>query len=146
MKIVQINSVCGSGSTGKICVSISELLSQKGIENYILYASGNSDYPFGRRYMSSWEVKWNAGISRVMGNWGFTSAAATKRLIAELNKIRPDIVHLHNLHAHNVHLGLMFSYLKKNKRGLELIPKLRERQNEILRLIDFAKDQLQSGI
>lgn len=115
MKIVQINSVCGSGSTGKICVSISELLSQKGIENYILYASGNSDYPFGRRYMSSWEVKWNAGISRVMGNWGFTSAAATKRLIAELNKIRPDIVHLHNLHAHNVHLGLLFSYLKKNK-------------------------------
>ena len=40
----------------------------------------------------------------------------------------------------------LYSYLKKNKRGLELIPKLRERQNEILRLIDFAKDQLQSGI
>ncbi len=34
-----------------------------------------------------------------------------------------------------------YTFLKKNKRGLELIPKLRERQNEILRLIDFAKDQ-----
>lgn len=32
------------------------------------------------------------------------------------------------------------AFLQKNKRGLELIPKLRERQNEILRLIDFAKD------
>lgn len=36
----------------------------------------------------------------------------------------------------------LYTYLKKNKRGLELISKLRERQNEILRLIDFAKDQL----
>lgn len=35
----------------------------------------------------------------------------------------------------------LFTYLKKNKRGLELIPKLRERQNELLRLIDLAKDQ-----
>jgi len=115
MKIVQINSVCGSGSTGKICVSISELLTKKGIENYILYASGSSNYPLGKRYMSPWEVKWNAGKSRVFGNWGFTSVAATKKLIAELDKIRPDIVHLHNLHAHNVHLDLLFTYLKKNR-------------------------------
>lgn len=34
------------------------------------------------------------------------------------------------------------TFLQKNKRGLELIPKLRERQKEILRLIDFTKDQL----
>ena len=36
----------------------------------------------------------------------------------------------------------LYTYLQKNKRGLELIPKLRERQNELLRLIDFAKGQL----
>lgn len=36
----------------------------------------------------------------------------------------------------------LYTFLKKNKRGLELIPKLREKQNELLRLIDFAKDQL----
>lgn len=36
----------------------------------------------------------------------------------------------------------LYHFLKNNKRGLELIPKLRERQNELLRLIDFAKDQL----
>lgn len=36
----------------------------------------------------------------------------------------------------------LYHFLKKNKRGLELIPKLREKQNELLRLIDFAKDQL----
>ena len=36
----------------------------------------------------------------------------------------------------------LYPFLKKNKRGLELIPKLRERQNELLRLIGLAKDQL----
>jgi len=36
----------------------------------------------------------------------------------------------------------LYTYLRKNKRGLELIPKLREKQNELLRLIDFTKDQL----
>ena len=36
----------------------------------------------------------------------------------------------------------LHTFLQKNKRGLELIPKLQERQNELLRLIDFAKDQL----
>ena len=69
MEIVQINATCGIGSTGKICVSISELLNRKGIENYIFYASGNSDYPLGKRYMSQQEVKWNAGKSRIFGNY-----------------------------------------------------------------------------
>lgn len=36
----------------------------------------------------------------------------------------------------------LHNFLKKNKRGLDLMPKLRERQNEILRLVDLAKGQL----
>ncbi len=113
MKIVQINSVCGSGSTGKICVAISELLSEKGVENYILYALGNTSYPLGRKYMSSFEVKLQALKSRIFGNYGFQSKSATKRLIKELDRISPDIVHLHNLHSHNVHLRMLFSCLKE---------------------------------
>lgn len=114
MKIVQINSVCGKGSTGKICVAISELLTQEGIENYILYASGNSSYHLGIKYMSDVQVKIQTLKSRIFGNYGMNSRAATLRLLKELDRISPDIVHLHNLHGHNVHLGKLFSYLKKN--------------------------------
>ena len=113
MKIVQINSVCGSGSTGKICVAVSELLSSQNVENYILYTSGNSSYSQGIKYMSSLEIKIQALKSRIFGNYGFNSKAATKSLISELDCLSPNIVHLHNLHGHNVHLGLLFSYLKK---------------------------------
>ena len=115
MKIVQINSVCGQGSTGKICVAVSHLLTERGIENYILYASGKSNEPAGRRYMTDREVKWQALRSRILGNYGFNTRRATKRLLRELDSIRPDIVHLHNLHGHNVHLELLCSYLKERK-------------------------------
>ena len=33
MKVVQINSVCGVGSTGRIAVDISKKLNDEGIEN-----------------------------------------------------------------------------------------------------------------
>lgn len=113
MKLVQINSTCGSGSTGKICVAVSRLLTEKEIENYVLYTLGESKYPKGVRYMSPVEIKFQALKSKVLGNYGFQSKAATGRMIAELNRIGPDIVHLHNLHSHNVHLGMLFSYLKE---------------------------------
>lgn len=112
MKIVQINSTCGAGSTGKICVAISDLLTEKGIDNVILYTLGRSSHPRGLRYMSPLEVKFQALKAKIIGNYGFQSKTATKRLIAELDRISPDIVHLHNLHSHNVHLEMLFSYLK----------------------------------
>lgn len=115
MKIVQVNTTCGSGSTGKICVAVSEMLTKQGVENYILYSSGKSNYPLGIQYMSKPETKWQALKSRIFGNYGFQSRAATKRLIAEMERIKPDVVHLHNLHGHNVHLGILFSWLKEKQ-------------------------------
>ena len=63
--------------------------------------------------MSSLEVKVQALKSRILGNYGFNSQRATNRLIKHLDTIKPDIIHLHNLHGHNVHIGKLFSYLKK---------------------------------
>ena len=115
MKLVQINVTCGSGSTGKICVAVSDLLTSRGIENHILYAFGQSDHPLGRRYMTPLEVKFQALKSRIFGNYGFNSKGATGRLLAALDEIQPDIVHLHNLHGHNCDLQMLFSYLKKKR-------------------------------
>lgn len=115
MKVIQINAVCGSGSTGKISVAISELLTDRGVENLILYASGNSSYPLGERYMKKREVKVQALFARIWGNYGFNSKGATRRMLRILDRVKPDVVLLHNLHGHNVHLGRLFDYLKKKK-------------------------------
>ena len=114
MKIVQINSVC-SGSTGKIAHCISSHLDKNGIENYILYAYGDPrdhhDIPFS----GIPEIKANALKSRILGNYGFNSAASTKRLIGKLEELQPDIIHLHITHAHDINIEMLCDYLKDKK-------------------------------
>jgi len=114
MKVVQINALCDKGSTGKICASVSELLTKNGIENYILYSMGNSNYPLGIKFANEKKSKLEALKSRIFGNYGFNSRRATKRLISELERIKPDAVHLHNIHSHDVNLKMLFEYFKKN--------------------------------
>ena len=109
MKIVQINATCGVGSTGKICTSISSILTKNNIENYILYSSGKSGYPAGIRYMTDREVKMGALEARILGNFGFNSLMATKRMVRKVRDLNPDIVHLHNIHSHNCNLSILFA-------------------------------------
>lgn len=114
MKVVQINATCGYGSTGKIALDISRLLNKKGIENYILYVGNKSDYENGINYGSKTYLKIQALKTRILGNYGFNSKIITRKLINHLKKIQPDIVHLHNIHGHNVNLSILFKYLKKS--------------------------------
>lgn len=118
MKIVQINTTCGIGSTGKICVGISEVLNERGIENYILYSSKSNGYKLGIRCSNDKYIKLEALKSRIFGNYGFNSKKATKKMISELERIKPDIVHLHNIHGHDCNLEMLFSYFKEQKTKL----------------------------
>ena len=113
MKVVQINATADRGGTGRVCSGISELLTDEGIENYILYVCGNS-FPNGINCASNFEIKLQALKSRMFGNYGFNSRIITKRQIKIIERIKPDVVHLHNLHGHNVNLKMLFNYFKKN--------------------------------
>ena len=113
MIIAQINATCGAGSTGKICISVSELLSENGVENYIFYSSGSSDYPLGIKYANEIAIKMQTLVSRIFGNYGFEAKIATKKLINKLEKINPDVIHIHNIHSHNCNLEILFKYIKK---------------------------------
>lgn len=114
MKIVQINATSGSGSTGKICVAVSQLLNERGIENYILYSLGKSDYEGAIKFASKAGIKLGALRSRLLGNYGFGACISTSRLISRLKKIKPDVVHIHNIHSHDVNVKRLFAYLKKH--------------------------------
>lgn len=115
MKIVQLNITCGVGSTGKICLAVSRILNDKGVENYILFSEGESDYEYGIKYADKYEIKFEALKSRVFGNYGFNSKNLTKKLIAKLDDIQPDIVHLHNLHGHGCNIEMLFGYFREKK-------------------------------
>lgn len=117
MKVVQINATCGIGSTGKICVGISQILTAADIENYIL-CSRNNGYPLGIACTGSRYIKIQALKSRLLGNYGFNSKKATQKMIAELERIRPDIVNLHNIHGHDCDLEMLFSWFRRNRTKL----------------------------
>lgn len=117
MKIVQINATCGIGSTGKICVGISKLLSKNIIENNIL-CSKNNGYELGIVCSNKNDIKIQSVKSKVLGNYGFNSKRETKKMISELERIKPDIVHLHNIHGHDCNLEMLFNYFKEKKTKL----------------------------
>lgn len=115
MKVVQINSVCGVGSTGKICKEISVCLTDNGIDNRILYCSENSDYEYSIKCADKKYIRYQAIKSRLLGNYGFNSISSTQKMIAELEMFNPDIVHLHNIHGHDCNLKMLFEYFKTKK-------------------------------
>lgn len=118
MKIVQINATCGIGSTGKICTGISERMTASDIENYILFSSLTNGCPLGISCSNDRYIKIQALKSRILGNLGFNSRKATQKMIRELERIQPDLVHLHNIHGHDCDLDLLFSYFRRKKTKL----------------------------
>lgn len=117
MKTVQINATCGIGSTGKICVGISKLLTDAAIENYILCSRGNG-FPQEKICANGRYIKVQALKSKLFGNYGFNSKRAAKKMIEELEKVQPDVVHLHNIHGHDCNLEMLFSYFRDKKTKL----------------------------
>lgn len=113
MKIVQINSVCGFGSTGTIMVNISRQLNERGIENYMFYGVGQSKVKNAVRLGNYMSLRSHQIFSMVVGKHGFYSKKATEKLIVTLKRIRPDIVHLHNIHGFYINLPLLFGFLKE---------------------------------
>ena len=114
MKVVQINATCQKGSTGKICVDISKLLTERDIENYILYSGAKSDYPLGVLCGGTKQIKLQALRSHINGLYGFNSKQITKAMLHKLDVIKPDTVYLHNLHGHNCNIEMLLGYLREH--------------------------------
>lgn len=113
MKVVQINATSGIGSTGKICEAVSGLLSSRGVENYILYSIGKSKYPNSQKFSNNSIRLFQTVLEKLSGRFGFVAFISTFILIRKLKRICPDIVHLHNIHSHDVNIKTLFGYLKK---------------------------------
>lgn len=116
MRVLQINNLCGRGSTGKIAVGISKLSDDNGIENTIFYFSRKSPYPNSTKITNRFSLKIQALKSRILGNYGFNSNRITNKLIKKIDEYNPDIVHIHNIHGHNANIEVLFEYLKATKK------------------------------
>lgn len=114
MKVVQINTVCGIGSTGRITTDLHNALVERGHECLICYGRGDAPEDFkGYRIGTDLDVHLHALYSRITDRTAFASKRATLELLRKIEEFKPDIVHLHNLHGYYIHFEKLFQYLKQ---------------------------------
>ena len=99
--LLQINTVCNSGSTGRIAEEIANFVIQKGWKSHIAYGRGKQlsasiTYHIGRDQ----DLLINAFAARLFDNDGFVRRKPTEQLVEYIKEIKPDIIHFHNLHGY----------------------------------------------
>lgn len=115
MKIVEINTVNGTGSTGKIAVALYNLAKEKNHDSYIAYGRGaNPANTKGIKIGTFFDFGTHVLSNFFLGNSGFASKRVTLKFLNWLDSIKPDLIHLHNLHGFYIHIGLLFDYIKAN--------------------------------
>lgn len=117
MKIFQINSTCGFGSTGRIAVDILKETEKSGNEGIIAY--GRNSAPHGvasYKIGGETDVKIHGAVSRITDRQGFYSTGATKKLVEKIKEYNPDIIHLHNVHGYYLNVRILFEFLKEFNR------------------------------
>ncbi|MDD6745480.1 MAG: glycosyltransferase [Bacteroidales bacterium] len=115
-RLLQINPVVRiNTSTGRIMQEIGELAMAHGWESYIAYSRGRDGLkpcqsrtvPVGNRV----DVAWHGLMTRLLDRHGLASVGPTERLVAEMRRIQPDIVHIHNIHGYFLNYPVLFRYL-----------------------------------
>ena len=114
MKILEVNTVFRYGSTGRIVADLKQTLIDRG--NTVSAAIGRNYegndqdvHIIGSRIQTILDV----GVSRLFDNAGFGTTGPTRRLLELIDRIKPDILHLHNIHGYYINVRTLFEYLKK---------------------------------
>lgn len=116
MKVLQINSVCGTGSTGRIATDIADLLLEHGHDCRIAYGRGavaEKYQPLVFRIGSELDNKIHGIQTRLLDRHGFASKKATRAFLKWVDEYDPDLIHLHNIHGYYINIELLFDYLKR---------------------------------
>lgn len=112
-KVLQINSVVNSGSTGRIAEEIGQTAISCGWKSYIAY--GRNERPSSSNLIkigTDKDVKLHGLQTRLFDRHGLSSRKATSDFIKQIDNIKPDIVHLHNIHGYYINIEVLFHYLK----------------------------------
>lgn len=115
MKVFQISSEVNSGSVGRIAEQIGEQVILQGWESYIAYARDNQ--PSQSKVIKigdKVDLFKHVILTRITDRHGFGSKRATKKLIHQIERIKPDIIQLQHLHGYYINIEILFDFLSKS--------------------------------
>ncbi|MBQ7199901.1 MAG: hypothetical protein IJS24_00855 [Eubacterium sp.] len=119
MKLLLINSVCGTGSTGRICEQIAKEYESKGWEVRIAYGRRSSteggneaERRYGLRIGTDTDIRLHGVATRVYDPHGFASKHATRKFLEWADDYDPDVIWLHNIHGYYINIEFHFDWIK----------------------------------
>ena len=112
MKVVQINTFPYK-ATGAIMLGIHQLLLRDGNESFVVWGRGRDAENDNEIVIKDKiGVKIHGLYTRLTDKTGFASKRATHKLISQLQIIKPDIIHLHNIHGYYLNIEMLFDFIK----------------------------------
>lgn len=113
MKILQLNCVYRSGSTGRIVFDLHTHYVAQGHESYVIYGRGER-LKEPNVYKCAGEIpsKCRNLLSRWSGNIYGGGKLATWKIIRHIQRIQPNIVHIHCLNGYCADLYMLLRWLR----------------------------------
>ena len=115
MKIVSINSL-NTGSTGRIMRQIADQAKLRGHDVVLCYPHSRTNeinHQKSAIYIVNRYIRRIGALLDFIGLYRFAFGISTLLFLLKVDKLRPDVVHLHNLHGSYINIYLLFKYLKK---------------------------------
>lgn len=115
MRVFQINTTYDIGSTGRIVAGIDRVLINADIDSYSAFGYGNIQDDHHYKIINKYDSYCHNVLSRISDGQGLYSCYKTQKLLEYIDKVDPDIVHLHNLHGNYLNYKILFLYLKNKE-------------------------------
>jgi glycosyltransferase involved in cell wall biosynthesis len=114
--VVYINAALGYGATGRI-VEQTGLLAERHGYNCCVVHSARYGRDSKLEHIATGSIRderIHAIKSFLFDAQGFGSKLGTKRMIEYIDALKPNIIHIHNLHAYYLNYPLLFKYINNN--------------------------------
>ena len=116
MRILQINTrYYNGGSTGRIMFDLKKVMEANGVESYAAFGFGyepkESEAKTVFRIESDRELLISKLWTKITGHHGFNNKRETKRLLKWVDEVKPDIIHMHNIHNHYINVRMLLEYI-----------------------------------
>ena len=117
--LLQINPVLRvNTSTGRIMQEIGELAMQHGWRSCIAYSKGRDGIkscqseviPVGNK----WSTIWHGLETRLFDRHGLASNEATRLFVKQIQELKPDVIHIHNIHGYFLNYQILFDFLAQS--------------------------------
>ena len=118
-RVLLVNTVCGTGSVGRLVTGLYHTLEDHGYECLVAYGRGSAPSDIrAYRIGTDADMYIHGAMSRLNDRHGFYSRKATLDFIAMVKEYDPDIIHLHNIHGYYLNLEVLFEYLGKCRKKI----------------------------